>query len=173
MHSARASPTLSAAISIYAMHSARAAPTLSAAISICKRCSNSQLSPCPDASSSHQSLRIVFNTSYKISPLKLWSSAQIQDSEDLTSSRTLNDVRVFVTSRESAVAIATRYGLDGPGNESRWGVRFSASVQTGTRVFPGGKVAGAWRCPPIPSSAEVKERLEIYLYSPMGLRGLF
>jgi len=31
-----------------------------------------------------------------------------------------------------------------------------------------GKVAGAWRYPP-PSSAEVKERVELYLYSPSGL----
>ena len=28
-------------------------------------------------------------------------------------------------------SIATRYGLDGPGIESRWGARFSAPVQTG------------------------------------------
>ena len=52
--------------------------------------------------------------------------------------------------------IATRYRLDGPGIESRWGARFSASVLTvhvahpasntkGIGFFPGGKVAGAWR----------------------------
>ena len=37
----------------------------------------------------------------------------------------------------SAVGIATGYGLDGPGIESRWGARFSAPVQTG----PGGHPA--------------------------------
>jgi hypothetical protein len=37
-------------------------------------------------------------------------------------------------------------------------------------VIPGGKTAWVWRCPPTPSSAEVKERVELYLYS---LRGLF
>ena len=53
------------------------------------------------------------------------------------------------------VGIATRYGLDGPGIESRWGARFSASVQTGPGAYPasctmgtgsfrGGKAAGAW-----------------------------
>ena len=30
---------------------------------------------------------------------------------------------------DSSVGIATRYELDGPGNESRWGARFSAPVQ--------------------------------------------
>ena len=55
----------------------------------------------------------------------------------------------------SVVAIATGYGLDGPGIESLWGgERFSAPVQTGpgthpasctvgTGSFPGVKVAGA------------------------------
>ena len=57
--------------------------------------------------------------------------------------------------RDSAVGIATRYGLDGPGIESRWGARFSAAVQTGPGAYPAsctmgngshsrGKAAGAW-----------------------------
>jgi hypothetical protein len=56
------------------------------------------------------------------------------------------------------------------------GARFSAPVQTGLwahlasykLVFPGSKVAGEWRWPPTPSSAEVKARVELYLYSPCG-----
>jgi len=56
--------------------------------------------------------------------------------------------------------------------------RFSAPVHTGPgahpasytgyRVFPGGKTAGAWRWPSTPSSAEVKENVELYLYSLSG-----
>jgi hypothetical protein len=41
-------------------------------------------------------------------------------------------------------------------------------LYNGYRVFPWGKAAGTWRWPPIPSSAEVKERGEPYLYSPYG-----
>jgi len=32
-------------------------------------------------------------------------------------------------------------------------------------VFPRGNVVGAWSWPPTPSTAEVKERVELYLYS--------
>jgi hypothetical protein len=41
------------------------------------------------------------------------------------------------------------------------------------RVFPGGKATGAWRWPPTPSSTKVKERVELYLYSPFGASWLF
>jgi hypothetical protein len=37
----------------------------------------------------------------------------------------------FICGPGSSVGIATRYGLDGPGIEFRWGARFSAPVQTG------------------------------------------
>ena len=60
---------------------------------------------------------------------------------------------VIIVGRNSAVGIATRYGMGGPGIESRWGVRFSAPVQTdpgahrasytiGTGSFPGVKWPG-------------------------------
>jgi len=56
---------------------------------------------------------------------------------------------------DSIVGIATCYGLDGPGIESRWGARFSASIQTGPGSHPAsytmgtgslswGKMAGEW-----------------------------
>jgi hypothetical protein len=38
--------------------------------------------------------------------------------------------------QDSAVNIATRYGLDGPGIKSRWGARFSAPVQTSPGAYP-------------------------------------
>jgi hypothetical protein len=55
----------------------------------------------------------------------------------------------FNGSRDSAVGIATRYGLEGPGIESRWGEIFytysdllrgpPSLLYNGYRVFPGGK----------------------------------
>jgi len=81
--------------------------------------------------------------------------------------------------RDSSVGIATRYGLDGPGIESRWGARFSTPVQTGPGVHPAFYTVGTSSFPevkqpgrgidhPPPSSTEVKERAELYLYSPFG-----
>ena len=41
-------------------------------------------------------------------------------------------------------------------------------LHNGYRDFPGGKAAGAWRWPPTPSNAEVKEKIELYLYTTSG-----
>ena len=38
--------------------------------------------------------------------------------------------------RDSSVGIASRYGLDGPGIESRWVARFSTPAQTGPGAHP-------------------------------------
>ena len=81
--------------------------------------------------------------------------------------------------RYSSVGIATGYGLSGPGIESPCGTRFSATIQTGlgahtsshkmgTGSFPGVKLPGRGVNHPPPPSAEVKERVELYIYSPFG-----
>ena len=83
--------------------------------------------------------------------------------------------------RDSSVGIATRYGLDGPGIESRWGggARLSAPVQTGpeahpasctmgTGSFPGEKRPGRGADHPPPSKCRGQERVGLYLCSPSG-----
>jgi len=46
-----------------------------------------------------------------------------------------------------AVGIVTRYGLDVPGIESRWGARFSTPVQTGPGTYPASYTLGTWSFP--------------------------
>jgi hypothetical protein len=75
--------------------------------------------------------------------------------------------------QDSAVGIATRYRLDGPG------MRFSAPVQTGPGAHPASYTVGTGSFPVVnwlgrgidyslPHSAEVKERVKIHLYSTSG-----
>ena len=79
----------------------------------------------------------------------------------------------------SSVGIATGYGLDGPGIESRYGARFSAPVQTGpgahpasctrgTGSFPGGERPGREADPSPPSSAVVMKGWSYTSTPPMG-----
>ena len=81
--------------------------------------------------------------------------------------------------RDSSVGIATRYGLDCPRIEFRWGARFSAPVQTGpeahlasytmgTGSFPGVNRPGRGTDHPPPSKCRGHERIGLYLYSPSG-----
>ena len=81
--------------------------------------------------------------------------------------------------QDSSVGIATRYGLDGPGIESRWGREIFCTrpdrpwgppslLYNGYQVFPGDKAAGAWRWPPTPSTTELKGKVELYLCFPFG-----
>jgi hypothetical protein len=87
-------------------------------------------------------------------------------------------VRSVAVGRGSAVGIKTRYGLDGPGIESRWGEIFCnlpdrpgahppyCTMGIGSFrdiMWPG---CGVDHLPP--SSAEVKERVDVYFYSPSG-----
>jgi hypothetical protein len=80
--------------------------------------------------------------------------------------------------------IATRYGLDGPGIESRWGGGDifrtrpdrpwgpPSLLYNGYLVsFPGVKRPGRGVDHPPSSSAIVKERVELYFYSPSGPSG--
>ena len=77
--------------------------------------------------------------------------------------------------RESSGGIATPYGLDGPGIESRWGEIFCIRsdrpwgppglLYNGYRVsFQGIKRPGRGVDPHHPSSQEREERVELYLY---------
>ena len=64
-------------------------------------------------------------------------------------------------SRGSAVGKATRYGLGGPGIESRWEARFSSPVQVSCGYYPASYTMGTGpgvNHPP-PSIAEVEERV--------------
>jgi hypothetical protein len=85
----------------------------------------------------------------------------------------------YIVGRDSSVGIETRYGLDGPGMEPRWGPRFSTPVQTGPESHPACYTIGPGFFPrvkrpgrgvdhPPTSSAEVKERVQLYIYSLSG-----
>jgi hypothetical protein len=81
--------------------------------------------------------------------------------------------------RDSVVGIPTRYGLDSAGIESRLGRDFphpskrnlgpnQPPIKWVQGLFPGMKWPGSGVDHSPPSSAEVKERVELYLYSPSG-----
>jgi hypothetical protein len=79
------------------------------------------------------------------------------------------------SSKNNSVSIATRYGLGGQGIESRWGRDFPrlstpalGPTQPSIQWVPAllwGKAAGTCRWPPTLSRAEVKERVELYIYA--------
>jgi hypothetical protein len=82
----------------------------------------------------------------------------------------LSTVWVLVGGRDSSVGIATRYGLDGKGIESRWWWDFPhpSRPALGVPGPPRIKRQGRGVHHPPPFSAEVKERAQLYLYSPSG-----
>ena len=55
----------------------------------------------------------------------------------------------------SVVDIATGYGLDDPGIESRWGAKFSAVVQTGPGTQPASCTMGTGSFPEVKSGRDV------------------
>ena len=75
--------------------------------------------------------------------------------------------------QDSSVGIATHHGLDGPGIESQWDFLHPSRPALGPTQPPiqwvPGLSQGVKR--PSPSSAEVKERVQLYLYSSSGLSG--
>jgi hypothetical protein len=89
-------------------------------------------------------------------------------------------IKANIRGPDSSVGIATGYGLDGPGIESRWGARFSAPVQMGRGDHPASCTMGTGSSPGVESGRGVtltphpllvprlKNRVELYLYSPQG-----
>ena len=86
------------------------------------------------------------------------------------------DFQIF-RCRDSSVGIATRYGLNGPGIESRWGGGRDfphpsrpalGPTHPPVQWVPEVKRPGRGVDHPPPSSAEVEGRAELYLYSPSG-----
>ena len=79
----------------------------------------------------------------------------------------------ITVNQNSSVSIPTRYGLNGPGVESRWRRDFVhppipalGPTQTPKQWAPGLSRGGVWYWPPPPPSrAEAKERVELYIYS--------
>jgi hypothetical protein len=85
----------------------------------------------------------------------------------------------FCVDSDSSVGIATRYGLGGPDIESQWGEIFCTGPNrpwgppnifyNGYRVsFHGVRLPGRGVDHPPSFSAEVKERVQLYIYSPSG-----
>ena len=82
-------------------------------------------------------------------------------------------------SRDSSVGISTSYGLDGPWIEARWSARFSTSVQTDPGAHPASYTIGTGSFPVVErpgrgtnhsplSSAKVKEKVELIIYTIMA-----
>jgi hypothetical protein len=86
---------------------------------------------------------------------------------------------IYAVGRGSSVGIATVYGLDCPGIESQWrrdtthpsipALHLHSLLYNGYRLScPELKRPGRGFNHPLNSNAEVKERVELYLYSPSG-----
>jgi hypothetical protein len=91
---------------------------------------------------------------------------------------------IIQVGQDGSVGIVTHYRLDDPGSNPGGGVRFSAPVHVGPEVHPASCTMGTSSFPGVKrpgrgvvqlplSSAEVKERVELYLCSPYGPYGLF
>jgi len=81
---------------------------------------------------------------------------------------TFTSVTSWIWSRDSAVGIATRYGLDGPGIESRGEERFSAPVQTGSGAHPASCTVGTGSFPGVKRPVRGVDHPQPYFYSTSG-----
>jgi len=81
-----------------------------------------------------------------------------------------------IVGQDSVVILVTCYGLDDPGIESRWGARFCAHIQSVPGANPASdamdegsflwvNLLGRGVFHPPPYSSDVKERIELYIYS--------
>ena len=115
----------------------------------------------------------------KIAPQYFMYSLTTDDLSGQVPFNKLRIVYVLGVGRDSSVGTVTCYWLDGPGIESRWGRDFpnplrpalgptQPPIQMGTGYFSGVKRPGGGVDHPTPSSAEVKERVELYIYSSYG-----
>ena len=88
-------------------------------------------------------------------------------------------IPVFCVGRDSSVGIATGYGLDGPGTESRWGRDFPHQSRPGPGTYPASCTMGIGSFPgvkrqrrganhPPPSKCRGHETVGLYLYCTSG-----
>ena len=81
---------------------------------------------------------------------------------------------------DNSVGVATRYGMDGPGIESQWGRDFThpsrpalvltqPPIQWVSGPSQGVKQPRRGVDHPSPTTTEVKEKVELYIYSSTGL----
>jgi hypothetical protein len=120
---------------------------------------NSTLPSMPGSSKWSPSVRVPYQNLYKFllgsRKQQLQPSISFLGNTDINSILTECQKDVSSACRDSSVGIATRYGLDGPGIESRCGRDFPprpdrpwgspSLLYNGYRVLTRGKVAGAWR----------------------------
>ena len=124
----------------------------------------------PGRASDHSPLLVPRSWKSRAIPLPtLWATPGL-----LTGNFTFT-LHTQIEGRNSSVSIATRYGLD----RIPLCVQFSVAVQTGPGAHPASCTMGTGSFPgvkrlksgidhPPPSSAEVKQRVQLYLYSPSG-----
>ena len=79
-------------------------------------------------------------------------------------------LHIFKDGPGSSVGIATGYGLDDPGIESRWGAKFSAPVQTGPGAHPISCTMGTGSFPGVKSGRGVALTLH-HLLVPWSWKG--